>query len=115
MTPEQQRLKALERANNIRTYRADLKHDLKVGKVHLRECLTRPPWWLWSIRVEELLRAAPAMGRVKAGTAVKAIGARPSTPLHTLSAKRRRRLIAHLEVRCPGALKERPSESRQAA
>jgi hypothetical protein len=49
MTPERspnQRLAALARANEIRSQRAQLKRDLKAGRISIQQLLTAPPIYL---------------------------------------------------------------------
>lgn len=60
-----QRLDALERANEVRTRRAKLKKDLKGGRVQLVALLADPPAYIETMKVFDLLLAAPKYGRVK--------------------------------------------------
>jgi len=61
-----QRMDALERANKIRTARAQLKRDLKAGKVSIHQLLLKPPSYLETAKVFDMLLAVPKYGRVKA-------------------------------------------------
>src|SRR5436305_12960556 len=60
-----QRMDALKRANDIRTRRANLKRDLKAGRVHIHGLLLDPPEYLETAKVCDLLLAVPQSGRVK--------------------------------------------------
>ena len=59
-----QRMEALQRANNIRSRRAQLKRDLKAGRQPIHELLLEPPDYLETAKVFDLLLAVP---EVRAG------------------------------------------------
>ena len=61
-----QRMDALRRANEIRVRRAQLKKDLKDGRVRVEEVLSRPPDYVETAKVFDILMAVPKFGRVKA-------------------------------------------------
>src|SRR5712692_8416545 len=61
-----QRMEALKRANDIRVRRAQLKKDLKLGRVQIEEILTNPPEYVSTAKVFDMLMAVPKFGRVKA-------------------------------------------------
>lgn len=61
-----QRLDALQRANEIRSKRAHLKRDLKEGRLTLTEVITKPPDFLSTAKVMDLLMAVPRCGKVRA-------------------------------------------------
>ena len=61
-TPERsldQRMAALERANGIRSARAQLKRDLKAGRVKITELLAKPPEYVLTAKVFDMLLAVP--------------------------------------------------------
>ena len=60
-----QRMEALQRANDIRTRRAQLKRDLKAGRQPIDRLLLEPPEYLATAKVFDLLLAVPKYGRVK--------------------------------------------------
>jgi len=60
-----QRMEALQRANDIRSRRAQLKRDLKAGRQPIHELLLEPPEYLLTAKVFDLLLAVPKYGRVK--------------------------------------------------
>ena len=57
---------ALRRANDIRVKRAQLKKDLKEGKVRVEQILGNPPEYVSTAKVIDILMAVPKFGRVKA-------------------------------------------------
>ena len=61
-----QRMEALKRANDIRVRRAQLKKDLKDGRVQIEEVLVSPPEYVSTAKVFDMLMAVPKFGRVKA-------------------------------------------------
>jgi hypothetical protein len=100
-----QRQEALERANEIRTLRADLKRDLKghrrtlwdvlacvagdAGALTLSTGATIGVDELASMRLFDLLLAAPKVGRVKANTIVQRARISPSKSLGGLTYRQR--------------------------
>jgi hypothetical protein len=64
-TPERspdQRMDALNQANEVRTRRAALKRDLKAGRASLGELLLDPPAFLETAKVLDMLQALPKVG-----------------------------------------------------
>lgn len=62
---QDQRMEALERANEIRTYRANLKRDIKAGRANVVDLLIDPPQKIETMGVFDLLMAIPKLGRTK--------------------------------------------------
>lgn len=60
-----QRMDALGRANEIRSARAQLKKDLKAGRVSAAAVISEPPEWADTMKLADLLLAVPKIGRVK--------------------------------------------------
>jgi hypothetical protein len=68
-TPERsldQRMEALGRANEVRARRAQLKRDLKAGRVSIGALLLDQPPYPETAKVFDMLLALPKIGRVKA-------------------------------------------------
>lgn len=63
---EQQRNDALAAANETRLNRAQMKRDIKAGRVLVDEILLDPPWYVEKMSVIELLIAMPKRGRIRA-------------------------------------------------
>lgn len=61
-----QRMDALRRANEIRTRRAQLKRDLKAGRVSITGVIDDPPEFMLTAKVFDVLMAVPKYGKVKA-------------------------------------------------
>jgi len=62
----EQRVRALQQANEIRSARAQLKRDLASGRIELTRILARPPEFAQTAKVLDLLLFLPKVGPVKA-------------------------------------------------
>jgi hypothetical protein len=91
-----QRMDALNRANEIRTARAQLKRDLKAGRLAIHELLTEPPAYVETAKVFDLLLAVPKYGRVKANKVLTQCRISPSKTIGGLSQRQRAELVALL-------------------
>jgi hypothetical protein len=87
---------ALERANRIRTARAQLKRDLKAGKVSIHQLLLQPPAYLETAKVFDMLLAVPKYGRVKANKVLVQCRISPSKTIGGLSERQRTELVSML-------------------
>jgi hypothetical protein len=87
---------ALERANKIRTARAQLKRDLKAGKVSIQQLLLQPPAYLETAKVFDMLLAVPKYGRVKANKVLVQCRISPSKTIGGLSERQRTELVSML-------------------
>ncbi|MBA2347354.1 MAG: hypothetical protein H0V81_03595 [Solirubrobacterales bacterium] len=98
-TPERslnQRMDALQRANEIRSRRAQLKRDLKAGRISIHTLLLEPPDWVETAKVFDMLLAVPKYGRVKANRALTTCRISPSKTIGGLSQRQRDELVASL-------------------
>jgi hypothetical protein len=93
-----QRLAALERANEIRTYRAQLKRDVTAGKRSVRDVLLFPEDEVETMKVVDLLVAVPKVGRVKANKWLSRTRVSPSKTIGGMSERQRRELLALVPV-----------------
>ncbi|WP_249009602.1 integration host factor, actinobacterial type [Conexibacter sp. DBS9H8] len=89
----QQRMEALQRANDIRSRRAQLKRDLKAGRQPIHELLLNPPDYLDSAKVFDLLLAVPKYGRVKVNKILTTCRISPSKTIGGLSERQRTELV----------------------
>ncbi|MBX5474878.1 MAG: hypothetical protein IRZ20_07680 [Thermoleophilia bacterium] len=88
-----QRMDALKRANDVRVRRAQLKKDLKEGKVRIEQILGDPPDYVSTAKVVDLLMAVPKFGRVKATRFLSTCRISPSKTVGGLSDRQRAELI----------------------
>ena len=91
-----QRMDALQRANQIRTRRAQLKRDLKAGRVSIQDLLKRPPEYLETAKVFDMLLAVPKYGRVKVNKILVTCRISPSKTIGGLSERQRNELVSLL-------------------
>jgi hypothetical protein len=91
-----QRMDALQRANEIRTRRAQLKRDLKGGRVSVQTLLLDPPEYVLTAKVFDMLLAVPKYGRVKANKVLQQCRISPSKTIGGLSQRQRTELVSQL-------------------
>ena len=91
-----QRMEALRRANDIRSKRAQLKRDLKGGKVRIQTLLMDPPEYVLTAKVFDMLLAVPKYGRVKTNRILNTCRISPSKTIGGLSERQRSELVSHL-------------------
>jgi hypothetical protein len=91
-----QRMDALARANHIRTQRAQLKRDLKAGRLSIHTLLLDPPEYLETAKVFDMLLAVPKYGRVKVNKILTACRISPSKTIGGLSDRQRSELTSLL-------------------
>ncbi len=91
-----QRMDALQRANQIRTRRAQLKRDLKAGRVSIHDLLRNPPDYLETAKVFDMLLAVPKYGRVKVNKILVTCRISPSKTIGGLSERQRNELVSML-------------------
>ena len=94
-----QQMEALERANEVRCKRAQLKRDLKAGRQPIHELLLEPPDYLETAKVFDLLLAVPKYGRVKVNKILSQCRISPSKTIGGLSERQRAELVALMRRR----------------
>src|SRR5205085_6656072 len=92
-----QRMEALKRANDIRVKRAQLKKDLKAGRVHVEQILGTPPEYVETAKVFDILMAVPKFGRVKAARFLNQCRISQSKTVGGLSDRQRAELVGLFE------------------
>ena len=66
----EQRMHALDRANQTRTARATLKNDLATGRARIEDVLRHPPTFARTAKVSDLLLAVRGVGPTRATRAL---------------------------------------------
>jgi hypothetical protein len=89
----EQRMRALGRANEIRSARARLKRDLKGGKAQIEKLLLDPPDYVLSAKAFDMILAVPKYGRVKANKILTQCRISPSKTIGGLSERQRTELV----------------------
>ena len=91
-----QRMDALQRANEIRTRRAQLKRDLKGGRASIHQLLLDPPDYVETAKVFDMMLAVPKYGRVKVNKILAQCRISPSKTIGGLSERQRNELVSYL-------------------
>ena len=94
----EQRMRALNRANEIRSKRAQLKRDLKAGKAKVESLLLDPPDYVMSAKAFDMILAVPKYGRVKANKILTQCRISPSKTIGGLSQRQRAELVSHFRI-----------------
>jgi hypothetical protein len=92
-----QRMDALSKANEVRARRAQLKRDLKSGRVRLAALMVDPPPYLETAKVLDMLLVLPGHGRVKATKILNSCRVSPSKTFGGLSERQRKELAVRLD------------------
>lgn len=95
----QQRMDALSNANRVRSRRAQIKRDLKAGRVKTLDLLLEPPEVIETMKVFDLLLATPKMGRVKTNKLLNTCRMSPSKTVGGMSQRQRTELVALMSRR----------------
>lgn len=97
-TPLRQRHQALERANDIRIRRAQLKRDVRDRSARIEDVLREPEWFMFSVPVCELVSWAPRIGRVRVNRVLRRAEIWPLREVGMLTLRQRERLILELSA-----------------
>jgi hypothetical protein len=96
ITPEPQRLRALERANAVRLARAELKRRIADGDLSAAEVILTCPWEASSWSVGELLMSQRRWGRTRCRKFLAHNQISEMKPVRSLTERQRRLLAAQL-------------------
>jgi hypothetical protein len=94
-------MEALQKANAVRTQRAQLKKELKAGTLDVVEVLTAPPEFLLTAKVIDVLLVVPKFGRVKATRVLTKCRISQAKTVGGLSERQRTELCETLRERIP--------------
>jgi hypothetical protein len=92
---EEQRKQALEKAAEARRKRADLKQQLKTGRLNLPQVLARPDdQTIGKMKVSSVLESLPGVGKVRARKIMERLDISSSRRIRGLGGKQREALLA---------------------
>lgn len=91
-----QRRAALDKGNYNRTFRKNLKEDLKEGRANVLDYILSPPEPIHTMKLFDLLLATPKYGRVKVNRILVHTRISPSTTLERLSKRQKDELASVL-------------------
>ena len=97
MTPGPQRLRALERANEVRLARAELKRRIADGDVSAADVILAPPWEATSWSVGDLLMSQRRWGSTRCRKFLFRNQINETKPVGALTERQRRLLAAQLD------------------
>jgi hypothetical protein len=109
MTPEPQRLRALERANAVRLARAELKRRIADGEASAAEIILDPPAEAQSWAIGELLMSQRRWGATKCRKFLSRFQITETKPLGALTERQRRMIATALASRPARALELVPA------
>lgn len=92
----EQRMDALEHANDIRIRRARLKRQIKTGEKRLEDVLPDPPEWLGTAKVYDLLMVVPGFGAVKVNRLLVNARISPSKTVGGMTPRQRNEIARRL-------------------
>jgi hypothetical protein len=92
LTPEQ-RAQALQKAAAARKARAELKGELKAGKLSLQQVLKRDDDTVGKMKVSVVLESLPGVGKVRAGKIMEELDISATRRVRGLGAKQRELLL----------------------
>jgi hypothetical protein len=99
MTPGPQRLRALERANEVRLARACLKRRIAIGEISAAGIILESPWEASSWAVGDLLMSQRRWGTARCRKLLTRLQITENKQIGQLTDRQRRELAAHLQVR----------------
>ncbi len=100
MTPTPQRLQALERANEIRLARAELKRRIADGEVSAADVLLELPFEAGSWAIGDLLMSQRRWGSSRCRKFLFRNHITETKPVNALTERQRRMLASQLEESC---------------
>lgn len=95
----QQRMEALQQANKIRCYRANLKRDIKAHRADIADLLVNPPEEIETMHIFDLMMAVPKMGRTKVNKLLNTCRISPSKTVGGITARQRDEILFYLRRR----------------
>ncbi len=105
LTAGPQHLQALERANQVRLARAELKRQVAAEEISAAEVVLSRPWEADSMSISELLMSQRRWGRARCRRMVVALGLPENKPLGTLTERQRLGLATRLRGSDAGELR----------
>ena len=110
-----QHLRALERANEVRLARAELKRRIAAGEVTAGEVISDCPWEAASMSLSELLMSQHRWGRARCRRLLVSLGLLENKQIGTLTDRQRASLAAVLGAASPEATRRALAAARREA
>jgi hypothetical protein len=109
-----QYMRALERANEVRLARAELKRRVADGELPVAEVILTSPWETESMVVADLLMSQRRWGRTRSRRFLATIPISENKTIGSMTDRQRTRLAAQLAAVNPPADQARPARPRPA-
>jgi len=110
ITQDPQRLRALERANQVRLARANLKRKIAGGEVPAASIILEAPWEASSWSVGDLLMSQRRWGSTRCQKFLRSLEISETKQIGTLTERQRLALATHLDARARDACSPRAME-----
>jgi len=101
-------MRALGRANQIRTARATLKNELSTGRARIDDVLRHPPAFAMTAKVSDLLLAVPGFGPARATRTLTRCQIPYAKTVAGLSERQSVALIGLLRTEMPATIRGQP-------
>jgi hypothetical protein len=98
-----QHMRALQRANEVRLARAELKRNVAHGRVHVADVVLHPPWEAASMTIADLLMSQRRWGVTRCRKLLQVIPMSENKTVGSMTDRQRRALAALLR---PGTITE---------
>ncbi|HWF35974.1 MAG TPA: hypothetical protein VG295_11395 [Solirubrobacteraceae bacterium] len=115
LSQDPQRLRALERANQVRLARATLKRRIAEGKVPAASIILDSPWEASSWSVGDLLMSQRRWGSTRCHKFLRSLEISETKQIGTLTERQRLALATHLDGRTRDACLPRAMELARAS
>ena len=109
ITSGPQYMRALERANEVRLARAELKRSICAGEITVADVILSSPWEAQSMAIADLLMSQRRWGRTRCRKFLAVIPMSENKTIGSMTERQRRSLAASLTVPCAGALDHVPA------
>lgn len=87
---------ALDKADEVRIYRANLKRDIKAGRTSIYDILLDPPDLIETMKLIDLMLAVPKYGRVRVDSIMKICTISSSKKIGMMSLRQRMIIVSML-------------------
>jgi hypothetical protein len=96
-TPGPQHLRALQRANEVRLARAELKRGVSTGEVCVADVVLTVPWEAESMTISDLLTAQRRWGHTRCRRFLQGVPMSETKTIGTMTERQRRAIAAMLQ------------------
>ena len=103
-TPEPQRMQALNRANEVRLKRAELKRRIATGEISAADVILGLPWEARNWSVGELLMSQRRWGSIRSRKLLGSLHITETRPIGELTERQRRVIARQLAMHESGEL-----------